>query len=235
MFVTLSHTRAESWRKEGSERGPGEGCIGPDTKPARFSAPGQDRKRCCLLHAENTYRLYNAITSHAGKKEPPHPTALSSLRHKRPHPPPKVAPRPPAPLPRIRIHQLKRIPQPRSSKLGDIRRIGRKRRGLKRQPAALVEVDLVGPRQGPDGPVGRRVGGECGVWTVGEGGGYGGVGAGDEVAPDGHEGSVESGALVRGGEAGDGGDVGAVLGADDGVLVFIGSAVVGCEGGGEPV
>ncbi len=41
--------------------------------------------------------------------------------------------------------------------------------------------------------------------------------------------------MIRGGGAGEGGEFGAVLGADDGVLVLIGCAVGGGEGVGEPV
>lgn len=57
----------------------------------------------------------------------------------------------------------------------------------------------------------------------------------DEVAPDGHEGFVEVGALVGRWRTKVGCYVGSMPGADDGVLVFVSDAVVVCEGFGEPV
>lgn len=79
---------------------------------------------------------------------------------------------------------------------------------------------------------GRR---EGKVRTVGDGGGDGGVICGDEVSPDGHEGAVEIGGLVRGGGAEVGGYVRAVLGADDGILILVCDAIVVGEGFGHPV
>ena len=122
-----------------------------------------------------------------------------SFRHYRPHPPPKIAPDPPPPLPRIRIHKLKAVPEPRPLKLRNIRHIDRQSRALKSRATALVQIELVRPFQAPRRPARRRTGGQGRVGSVGDGGGYGGVASGDEVAPDGHEGLVEGGSLVRGG------------------------------------
>ena len=57
----------------------------------------------------------------------------------------------------------------------------------------------------------------------------------DEIPPDGLEGADKIGALVWCGRPEVGGYIEAVLGADNAVLIFVGGAVIGGEGFGEPV
>ncbi len=162
------------------------------------------------------------------------------LRHNRRHTPPKITPRPPAPFPRISIHKLEIVLQPRILKLRNIRRITTKAQRRIRLPPRLVQVDLVRICDRVDGPVGDWIcrsgaAGHAGVAAGGDGGRYGGVVLRDEIAPDGHEGALEIGALVRfrGPEVAR--YVGAVLGTNDGVLVFPCFAAVIGEGFGDPV
>lgn len=62
-----------------------------------------------------------------------HP-ASKSLRYNRPYTPPEITPHPAATLPRIRIHNLEIIDQPRLLELGNIRRGGTKARSTNRRP-----------------------------------------------------------------------------------------------------
>lgn len=149
-----------------------------------------------------------------------------SLGHNSPHTPPKVAPRPPASLPSIGIHKLQVVPQAGPSKLRNVPRTRNDSRGLKRRATALIEIELILLGQSPWRPVRRWTCRRCRIGPVGDVNGYGGVAACDEIHPDGHEGFVESGALVGGRRAVVRRHVCGVLGPDDGILILVGFAVV---------
>ncbi len=111
----------------------------------------------------------------------------ASLGHDAGHAPPEITSGPPAALPRIRVHDLERVLQPRVLELRDVRRCGREARSRVRRAPALVQVELVG---GVDRE-GREVGGwRCrGRGRVGRassnGRGDTWVGGCDEITPDG--------------------------------------------------
>ena len=151
-------------------------------------------------------------------------TAL--LRHNARHAPPEITPSPPPSFPRIRIHNLKRIPQPRLSEQRVIWRCRRKTHARKRSPTRLVQIHLIRFRERP-----RRKLYRCCIRSCG----YGGVIPGDEISPYGLKCVYEVGTLGWEGRTEVGGDIEAVFGADDGVLVFEGGAGVVGEGFGEPV
>lgn len=174
-----------------------------------------------------TYHIASDLSS-----IPTHSPTHPSLRHQTRHTPPKITPPPPPPLPRIRIHDLEPIPQPRRPEFSNIRRLPTKAHRAKCRSPRLVQIQLQRLRKSPHRKFTRRTRGPSRIRAVGNRGRDGGVILCDEISPDGLEGAVEIWALVgsRGAEVG--GYVAAVLGAGDGILVFVGCAVVVCEGRG---
>ena len=163
--------------------------------------------------------------------------ASKSLRYNRPYTPPEITPHPATTLPRIRIHNLKIIHQPRLLKLSNIRRRGTKARSTKRRPTRLIQIQLQRLRQAPGREICRRIA-QCVVGSakaIRYRCGNGGVILRNEVTPDCSESFVEIRSLVGCGGPEVGGYVCAVLGADWGVLVFVGDAAIVGEGFGEPV
>lgn len=108
---------------------------------------------------------------------------------------------------------------------------------MKRRATTLIQIKLIRQREVPRWPVRRWTSRRCRIRSVGDLEGYGWIAVSDEVAPDVHEGFVESRTLIGCGWPYKRGQFCAVFGADDGVLVFVGFVgLVGvCEGVGEPV
>jgi len=157
----------------------------------------------------------------------------SSLRHNTSHAPPEITPRPPSPLPGIRIHQTKRIPQPRFLMLCNIRAGGNEPRCRKRSPTGLIQIQLIRRRDTKSWEFHRGVGG--GIGALGNSNRDRGIILGDEIAPDGHKRLFKIRSQVWCRRPTISTLITTVLGAGNRVLVFIAMSVVGCEGFGQPV
>ena len=163
--------------------------------------------------------------------------ASKSLWYNRPYTPPKITPHPSATLPRIRIHNLEIIHQPRLLKLSNIRCRGTKAHSTKRRPTRFIQIQLQRLCQAPGWEIRRRITQSVvgGAKAIGYGCGNGGVILRDEITPDGLESFVEIWSLVGCGRTKVGGYVCAMLGADRGILVFVGDAAIVGKGFSEPV
>lgn len=114
--------------------------------------------------------------------------------------------------------------------LRDIRCLRTETHRRERRPPRHIQIQLQRLRQAPHRKRTRGARRQRRIDAVGDLCGYGGVVLSDEVPPDGLEGGVEGGGLVRGGGSEVGAYVGAVLRAGDGVLVFVGGMLGGGEG-----
>lgn len=124
--------------------------------------------------------------------------ASQSLRYNRCHTPPEITPHPSATLPRIRIHDLKIIYQPRILELGNIRPRGIKAQSTKWRPTSLIQIQLQRLRQAPGWEIRRRVaqGIARSANAICYGGGNRRVVLRDEITPDCSESFVEICSLV---------------------------------------
>ena len=167
----------------------------------------------------------------------PHLFAISTalLRHYSPNTPPKIASGSSSPFPRIRVHNIKRILQARLGKLGHVR-LGRTVRvsGVGRSPR-LIQIQHQRLRNTILGEVFGRCTTSIIRCAIGHRSGNGGVIRSNELAPYTHKGALQIGALVAGGGAEVAGYVGAVVGADYGVLVAVGGTGGGGVGFCEPI
>ena len=114
-----------------------------------------------------------------------HP-ARNSLRYNRSYTPPEITPHTPTTLPRIRIHNLEIIHQPRLLKLSNIRCRGTKAHRTKRRATRFIQIQLQRLRQAPGREIRRRIT-QSVVWgakAICYGCGNGGVILRDEVTPD---------------------------------------------------
>ena len=162
---------------------------------------------------------------------------IHSFRYPPSDTPPKITPLAPSPFPRVSIRNTKSVSQPRFLVLYNIRRLRIEAHARIWLSARLVQDQLQRVTWTPCREIRSGKSVPSSAYTVGDGGGDGGVVLCDEIAPDGHEGFVEVGPLVWGWRTEVGGQIGCVPGADDGVLVFVSCVgVVGvCEGFREPI
>ena len=125
------------------------------------------------------------------------------FRYNRCYTPPEITPHPSATFPRIRIHDLKIIYQPRILKLSNIRACGTKARSTKRCPASLIQIQLQRLCQAPRWEICRRIaqGVAGGAKAICYGGRNRRVVLRNEITPDCSESFVEICPLVGRGRA----------------------------------